>query len=430
MLNVFVAETVQSENKGEAALMHGIMRTINENSPEKVQYWLCSETPELDREEYGDTVRVLDDVGLVPIGSPNKSKKLLHFVKAACKHLPFLIAYHLLGKLSLKIFTGELWEAYFNADVIIVGHDNAFSKFHIPLMFFILLLRKKVIVYGTTIMPAVLNTDFRRKMAAIALNRVALITTREPMTYEYLQSIGVTKAPLYCTADKAFVLQEVSSEETDVLMGRLELSDLPRPIIGVMAVKSSTVYRAAFKGSSFSPEEKYDKHAQEIADALDIVHSQLGGSIVFVPHCIGPSSDLDDRLTAAVVKEKMKSKGSVSVLTDVLRVTELKAIMGRFDMVVSERTHGGINAAAMIVPTLWITHPGDHRTYGIVSGSLELPQCLYNIEGLSSETLSKTIMATWNSRESIIEALKLNIPKARALTLTNGEYFKLHVLEA
>ena len=427
MLNVFVAETVQSENKGEAALMHGIMKTIVDNSDEDVLFYLCSETQALDQQEYGDEVIVLDNQGLIPLEG-SKFMKMGHFVKSGIAHLLFILAYYILGGLSLKLFKNRLWEAYYKADVLIVGHDNAFSKFHIPLMFYSLLLRKKTIVYGTTIMPKVLNTNLVRKIATIALNRMTLITTREPMTYEHLQRIGVNKAPLYCTADKAFILEPVPESETDILMQRLGLSDLPRPIIGVMAVKSSTVFKAAFKGNAFSPEEKYEKHAQEIADALDIVHAETGGTFVFVPHCIGPSEELDDRHTAVFVSERMKAKEHTFVCSDVLRVTELKAILGRFDMVVSERTHGGINAASMLVPTLWITHPGDHRTYGIVGESLSLPECLYNIEDLSSETLSKTILATWHGRQAIVAKLKDNIPKAQALTNTNGQYFKKHVL--
>jgi len=127
-----------------------------------------------------------------------------------------------------------------------------------------------------------------------------------------------------------------------------------------MVVKGSTVYKAAFKGNTFSADEKYHKHSEEIAKALDTVHDKIGGTFVFVPHCIGPGDDLDDRLCARSVRSMMKNKYSVKLLEDELRVTELKGMMSAFDMVVSERTHGGINAATMIVPTLWITHPKDH----------------------------------------------------------------------
>ena len=124
----------------------------------------------------------------------------------------------------------------------------------------------------------------------------------------------------------------------------------------------------------------------------------------------------------------MTKKEHAVLLNDELRVTELKGLMGNFDMVVSERTHGGINAAAMKIPTLWITHPKDHRTYGIVTDTLELPQCLYNIEDLDSTTLSAKIMEIWGSREQVLATLTDNIPKAQDKTMSNGRLFKQHVL--
>ena len=117
------------------------------------------------------------------------------------------------------------------------------------------------------------------------------------------------------------------------------------------------------------------------------------------------------------------------ILEDNLRVPELKGLLGTFDMVVSERTHGGINAASMLVPTLWITHPGDHRTYGIVGKTLNLPQCLYNIEYLNSDELSSKILELYESRDNIHQTLISNIPKAQELTMSNGVLLKEYVLD-
>lgn len=425
---IFVAETVPSQNKGEAALMHGIVRSIKQYCDEDVLFYLCSERQELDQEEYGADVKVLDNKGLIPL-EDTAFNKLMLFLSRSVKHFLFLVLYRLIGRLSLKIFTGELWKAYADADVIIVGHDNAFCKFHIPLILFSKALSKKVAVYGCTIMPVVLNSKLIHKLGKYALNKVDLITTREPLTYDHLKSIGVDKVPLFCTADKAFILKPVSVDEATVLKKKYDIDDLPKPVIGIMVVKGSTVYKAAFKGNTFTAEEKYQKHSQEIATALDNVHDKIGGTYVFMPHCIGPGDDLDDRLCAISVRGYMRNKDSVKLLEDELRVVELKGMMSAFDMVVSERTHGGINAATMLVPTLWITHPKDHRTYGIVTDTLKLPECLYNIEDLDSQTLTDTILATYENRGHILDELKRHVPEAEKTTMLNGEYFKKYVLD-
>ncbi len=427
MKTIFVAETVPSQNKGEAALMHGIVRSIKEYCDEEVLFYLCSERQQLDQEEYGDDVVVLDNKGLIPLEDTAFNKLKLFLIRSV-KHFLFLIMFRLTGVFSLKIFTGELWKAYAEADVIIVGHDNAFCKFHIPLILFSKILGKKVAVYGCTIMPVVLNSKFIHMLGMYALNKVELITTRESLTFNHLKKIGVNKAPLFCTADKAFILKPVTKDKADALIKKHGLNDLPKPVIGVMVVKGSTVYKAAFKGNTFTPEEKYHKHSEEIAKALDSVHEKIGGTFVFVPHCIGPGDELDDRLCAVTVRGLMKNKDCVKLLEDELRVTELKGMMSAFDMVVSERTHGGINAATMLIPTLWITHPKDHRTYGIVTDTLELPDCLYNIENLEHNELFEKIITTYDNSNRILNTLKVNVPKAEKTTMLNGKYFKKYVL--
>ena len=428
MKTIFVAETVPSQNKGEAALMHGIVRSIDEYCDEDVHFYLCSERQKLDQEEYGDQVTVLDNKGLIPL-EDTAINKLMLFLRRSVSHILFLITYKLVGRLSLRLFRNELWKAYADADVIIVGHDNAFCKFHIPLILFSKALGKKVAVYGCTIMPVVLNSRLIHKLGKYALNKVDLITTRESLTYNHLKSIGVDKAPLFCTADKAFILKPVEKEVADRLIEKYGLDKLPKPVIGVMVVKGSTVYKAAFKGNTYSAEEKYRRHSEEIAKTLDAVYEKIGGSFVFMPHCIGPGDELDDRLCARTVKSMMKHQGSVTLLEDELRVTELKGMMAAFDMVVSERTHGGINAATMIVPTLWITHPKDHRTYGIVTDTLKLPECLYNIEDLDHITLTQKILETYDNRDEIIKVLKQQVPEAEKTTFSNGSFFKKYVLD-
>lgn len=428
MRTIMIAEAIPSQNKGEAALMHGIVKTIRTHVQGEVFFYLCSESPREDEREYTDNIRIIGERGLVP-GGDSPRQKLVTFLKSAARHLVFLVLHRLLGKyaLSLPFFRGDLWKAYHEADVVIVGHDNAFSKFHIPLIAFCRLLGKKTIVYGTTIMPVVMNSRLSRVLGRFVLNKTALITTREPLTFKLLQEIGVTRPPMYCTADKAFILDPSAPAHVQGLMARLGIDRLPRPVIGVMVVKGSTVFKGAFKGRNYPPAEKYRKHIGEIAAALDTVIGKTGGSLVFIPHCIGPAKDVDDRLCAHDVRQEMKEQSRVHVINDELRVPELKGIMGTFDMVVTERTHGGINAATMLVPTLWITHPGDHRTYGIVSDTLGLPQCIYNIEYLESATLAEKILELYANRREIVDILKTSIPRAQETTMSNGVYFRQHV---
>ena len=148
MINVFIAEEIPCFNKGEAALMHGIMETIRTYAGDDVTFYLCSRDRERDQNEYGEGVKVLQSDGMIARYLP-KGLKQLKFTWNLLIHLLFLIFYRLLGKASLFFFRGELWDAYAKADIIVLGHDNAFTKYHFPLIVFSKWIGKKVCVYGS-----------------------------------------------------------------------------------------------------------------------------------------------------------------------------------------------------------------------------------------------------------------------------------------
>lgn len=424
MLKVFIAEQVPSSNKGEATLMYGIRKTIQHHSQETVRFYLCSSDQSADQVAYGEDVEILNSPGLIPVAyGISKLTKITLIVWSAFKHLLFWAGYKIAGNSSFILFKDPLWHKYITSDVILIGHDNSFSKYHLFLIFFGLLLKKPVAIYGTTIMPKVLKPSFFAKIGRYLLNRVSLITTREQLTFNFLQEIGVTKPPMYCTADKAFLLDPADIDTSSNLALDILTKKAKGPLLGVMLVKGSNVFKAAFGDLSLSGEIRYQRHIQELAKTLDNLCNKIKCHIVFVPHSIGPKKEADDRLVHQDVAALMQHKEHITLLENDLDAMTLKGLMGKFDMTISERTHGGIASATMNVPTLWISHPGDIRTYGIVGHTLKMSDCLYDISELNSDTLTTKILSIWQDREAVTKRLKTNNQEARDLALKNGYYF-------
>ncbi|WP_255772571.1 polysaccharide pyruvyl transferase family protein [Methanothermobacter sp. K4] len=73
-------------------------------------------------------------------------------------------------------------------------------------LFMAILLKKPVIVFAESIGP--FKTRLTTFIAKSILNRVSLITTRDKISYNYIQEIGVTRPPIYLTADTAFLLDK------------------------------------------------------------------------------------------------------------------------------------------------------------------------------------------------------------------------------
>ncbi|BHH84244.1 polysaccharide pyruvyl transferase family protein [Desulforhopalus sp. 52FAK] len=424
MLKVLIAEQVPSSNKGEATLMYGICQTIQAYSQDTVQFYLCSSDREADQAAYQDNVEVIDSPGLIPVEyGITKSKKIFMIIWSAFLHMLFLCTHKVVGNLSFKFFKSPLWRKYIECDVILIGHDNSFSKYHLFLIFYGIILQKPIAVYGTTIMPKVLSPGVFRKLGSLLLNKVSLITTRERLTYDFLKSIGVKDVPLFCTADKAFLLDPILLDKGSTLGKKIFTNANEKPIFGVMLVKGSNVFKAAFGDKCHNDEERYRKHIKVLATTLDELCHRLNCCIVFVPHSIGPESEADDRNVHRDVAKKMVNQNCITLLEGDYDAKTLKGVMGEFDFTISERTHGGIASATMHVPTLWISHPGDIRTYGIVGNTLEMRDCLYDITHLDSTTLTQKIIDLWDNREEIVGRLSENTQKAKELAMKNGYYF-------
>jgi len=431
MYKILIAEQIPSSNKGEATLMYGICKTIRECSKKQVEFDLCSSDLAADTAAYGDDAKILNSPGLIPVEyGISKRKKLLLIVISAIKHLIFAFLRIFLGKNILKIFRGELWTAYQECDAILIGHDNSFSKHHLFLIIFAKLIKKPVAIYGTTIMPTVLSPRIFEIIGGRIINKVDLITTREPMTLAFLKKIGVNKAPLFCTTDKAFLLDPEQCDDIDNIFKKLKESSPGKPIVGVMLVRGSNVFKAAFSSSApdLTAEQKYERHVEIVASTLDKLCKTIDCQFVFVPHSIGPHTEADDRFVHRDVVKKMEQSKNTTLLENDIGARKLKYLMGKFDLTISERTHGGLASATMNVPTLWISHPGDIRTYGIIGETLQFPECLYDIGALDRDTLYQKIYWTWENRDSLKEKLKTNIIHATELSMKNGTYFNDYIL--
>lgn len=428
MLKIFIAEIIPSDNKGEATLMFGIKKTILSVCHEKIKFSLCSISFSSDIEEYGEDINVINNPGLIPhSGTP--LKRLLKFTKNFLLHLFFFAGYNIYGKKIFRFDKTGLFISYFGSDIILVGHDNSFSKFHIPLLWYAMMLKKKTIVYGATIMPKVLANELLKKLAVLTLNKVELITTREEFTYKLLkEGLNLRNPNVFCTADKAFLLEPSSSTTAAMIRHKEKIPNSNRPIIALMMVKGSNVFKAAFKKDKLSGPAKYRRHNAEIANTLDRIAEKLHCYFVFIPHSIGPGQDTDDRLVGRDIMQKVKHKSSIINIENVYKPADLKALLGTFHMTVTERTHGGIASATMNTPTLWISHPGDTRTYGIVGKTLKMEDCLYNIEQLESDSLYEKILYVWNNQNGIIERLQKNSKNAIDHANLNGLYFGKYVL--
>mgnify|MGYP000845310434 FL=1 len=184
---------------------------------------------------------------------------------------------------------------------------------------------KKTVLWGCSIEPELLENP----KILQDLNRYALITARESITYNALLKAGVSKnTKLY--PDPAFALDTVK---------------LPLP---PGFEDGNTV------GINVSPLiMEYEKNQNAVLEnyqrLVEYILKSTGMRIALIPHVVWAGND--DRVPLRVLYDEFRDSGRVVMIED-HNCMELKGYISRCRMLVCARTHASIAAYSTCVPTL------------------------------------------------------------------------------
>ena len=429
-VKILIAENVPSLNKGEMAILEGMLESFR--SLGKVEVSMLSAHPETDASRYPPPVRTIDIKESWPLVGGLDGHWCNKFFFAPIllmfKHAFFLIAYKVLGLRVLRFFRGAIWQEYLEADVIIEGHDGNFGiggdpesplfyPLYLPL--FAKMLAKPTVLYAGSI-RRVRRFRWRiDKVFKFVLGKIDLITLRENVSYQNLKDIGLQSNRIFVTADLAFLLQPVPLEQVEEIMRREGIDKASKPLIGMTVTRE--IASKAFPELT-SPESSYQKHIEMLAQVIDDLTDKLNASVIFMPHCIGLDEKLDDRIVAKDIFWKCANKDKVKVITNEYGPEELKGLIGQFDFFIGERVHSVINAMSMCVPSIVISWSSDQRLGIIKMVGQENAICY--VDGLDANTLISKIEGIWSKREKIKIELKSQIEIMRERAMLNGKLLK------
>jgi len=427
MIKILVPEDIPSTNKGEAALFFGMKETLRALIPCEIS--LFSQNPTEDKQHYEDEARIIDSRGITPAhildGRGTKAYKLWNYCVFLMKHATFLLLYRLMGKGATRIMKRDVWRSYVESDIILMSHDSFFALFyHAPLLIFFRKLNKVSALYAATILPpdpraTPIVAAVRKWFAKYALSKASLITLREELSYRYVKPLlseGKQVPPIEVYPDLAFLLKP--GDEFD-----LKKENLPEGKVLVGMAISQRKLEFAFPEMS-SIEDRREKALDSIVNLVDYITRELDGIVVFVPHSIGPTKKLDDRVTAQWILEKASQKEKIIIIRNEYNPMELKAMASYFDMTIGTRLHFTIDATSTYVPSMLITHKEDFRCHGIVGKMLGQGRYLYNIESIDHRTLITMAQELWSNRVAIRKELGDRVSVLKHDTLKHGERLK------
>jgi len=427
-VRILIAEWVPSLNKGELAILIGMLKTFEALG--KVEVSIFSFYPSLDKERYPKNVKIIDVGGDLYLGNslPERSRgvRVRAYFFAALQHFFFTLLSKILGKNALKVMNKTIWREYCRSDIIIICHDQVscvggFILFLSPIYITLLAksLHKPIAIYANG------THDFGRKiwkiLATFILNNVDLITVRDEESFSYLKEFVWNKARIHLTGDPAILLPSANPEKVKNILRKENIDKNDGLLVGA-AISREALSNVFQKHTN--PATSYKKAITEIARVFDRLVENFQATIVFIPHCIEPYQRRDDRVVAKEIHEIMKNKHKARVMVKEYSPEELKGLMAEFDLFISTRVHSVIGALSMGVPSCTLTRSSDKRAYGLIGKMLKQKEWIYNIENLNADRLFSRITDLLSASDKIRKNLPsiTNIAKEKALL--NGKLLK------
>lgn len=427
MYKVLIAENIPAMNKGELALLKGIITSLDSLNTEITIISRCRDN---DAKRYSDELTILDVKQTFHLEFNEKSyiKKIAISVFISLKHIFFLILYKIMDKRVLKLMKADIWKEYLNSDIIIVGHNGTFGigngllgnvfnpltfLSYIYLPFFGVTIKKPLIIYGSSIPPY--SNQFIRKWMCFLLNRINLITLREPKSMQNLMNIGYSANKAFLTGDLAFLMEPASENITNKLMIEENLSD-ETMLIGITVTR----YKAVTAFKDLGQNESYKKHSRMIANVIDQLIETKNAQVIFLPHSIGYEKIYDDRILSEYIYTQCKNKNEIRLIKKEYSPEELKGLMKNFDLFIGERLHSVIGAMSMNTPSIVLSNHTDQRLEIIKQIGMEDSICY--VEGLEDTELLMKIEDILKNKEKIKQELKIQIEAIKMESMKNGRY--------
>ena len=281
----------------------------------------------------------------------------------------------------------------------ILGHAYHFLLF--------MLLKKPIVIYAQTIGPIGPTEPLIKRL----LNKMSLITVREENSLRYLAKIGVTKPPVFLTADPAFLLPKLPTEKVSTIL-KSENIDTQNPVIGICVSSETAMYHSKNGARKF---------AELFAEIIDYIVNKYRIQVVLIPFSTWKGHGGDDRVISKEILGFIKEKQKVTLIKGEYNPIELKGIISKCSIFVGSRGHSCILALSSHVPTIAIGH--NPKFFGIMK-MVNQQHYVCKTEEVTFAKLISLICDLWDKQDTVRKELEAKVGTVQRLSALNAELVK------
>lgn len=349
-MNVLVTDAFSSANRGDAAILDGILTGLRVRLP-RAAFRVTSRFPALTRRFHG--VEALPDQDVVAVARAIDAADLVVGCGGSYLHDLYELNLHpRLATIHLAARAG-----------------------------------KPFVVFAQSLGP--LDSPLSRTAVRNALDGAAWVLARDPASERVVRALG-TRAPVTLGVDAAVLGRVVHAPRGD------------RPRLGV------TVRNWHFPGGA-DRRVLQDRYEGDVAAACDAWVERAGGEVVFLATCTPLGGYVhDDRVPARRVVARMRHPARVEEAED-LSFAEVRGQAGACDLFLGTRKHSLLFATTAGVPGVGV---GYERKTAEWLAQVGLPGWSRPIE--DTRGLPELVLRAWEEREALAARVAAALPGLRA----------------
>ena len=270
--------------------------------------------------------------------------------------------------------------------------------------------------------PGPFKSKWRQLLAKFTLERVDLITNREPKSTEILKGYGVTNPNMYSTACPAFLYEGASRDEVLPILKKegLIFGD-NKPLVGII-ICGWNMPKGPFNKL---PREKWE--LKPFVALVKHIVTKINARVLLMSHQNRTDEDGglvcgNDHVILDQVYSCIKDK---EIEKDILKLHGLydarqsKGIIGQFDMLISGRIHGAVSGLSQYVPTVILDYGHEPKAHKLKGFALNVGMEKYLADPSNTQDMIDRASEVWSNRGEIRSFLSKRIPKVRELALSN-----------
>lgn len=407
-MRIVIPEPISSLNKGELAILGGLREALNICGEYELSVYSPPQWYDDDKRNSENKYNVISGVDLFDMGNQfldrPEPRTRMHFFKTWGKLLAFSISYRFARRLATVLLEDPLLESISNSDLILAGHDGVLGYNHFYLVLAAKIMGKPIALYGG-------GNDLKGKASykvqkyfQFAINNSLLCTVRDPGTRNYLVQNGVLPEKVHLFPDPAVLLKPC--DDSDVFR-ILQKEGIPfgneKPLFGLIPVRGGIVFHKSFTFER-DLQKKHGLRIKLWVDILEHLLKNTNAHFVFIPHCIGPVYQNDDRRMSRDIYDAVSNKDRFTYIENEYNPSELKGILKHCAFVLGERTHALIGSVSVGTPCLALTTEEDLRMHYIMENMFG--RKTYDLNNPNTEDVIRLLMSEWNNRPQIAEEMK------------------------